>query len=128
MIRLLVLLIQAQATLQAERDAAMSQAKGATAAAQTLLDAGDKKGKNDDKDSESERSLSLRQTVLKSDCMALRKKQIADQMGLHSWLNLNMSPVPVPADGARRWREREKQRQAVRQSQAAVPAVKTVSK
>ena len=51
MIRRLVLLIQAQATLQAERDAAMSQAKGATAAAQTLLDAGDKKGKNDDKDS-----------------------------------------------------------------------------
>ena len=54
--------------------------------------------------------------------MALTKKQIADQMGLHSWLNLNMSPVPVPADGARRWREREKQRQAVRQSQATVPA------
>lgn len=52
MIRRLVLLIQAQATLQAERDAAMSQAKGATAAAQSLLDSGDKQTKIDNKGNE----------------------------------------------------------------------------
>ena len=45
-IRRLVLLIQAQATLQAERDAALAQAKGATAAAQTLLDSGEAKKDN----------------------------------------------------------------------------------
>ena len=52
-IRRLVILIQTQATLRAERDAAIAQAKGASAAAQTLIDSGDsKKANTDNRDNE----------------------------------------------------------------------------
>lgn len=72
-----------------------------------------------------EESLSLRQKVLASDCMAKAKKRIADQMGLHSWLNMDLTPIPVLADGMRKWREREKQRHQLRQSHATVPMKET---